>query len=279
MQKIFITGGSGFVGAKLLTLVVKKNENLQIHTIFNKNRIKIKSTQNFHKYKLDLRKKNNLIKKLEVINPDLIINLAGFKNPRKNELNKKKSYEENFIINKHLTDYCKKNKKKLIYTSTDLVYGDIVKKPTEKQGLNPNTLHGINKLKSETYIKKNMKNYLILRFATVYDEIDDRDENFINASCKKIINKKEVYAATNIYRNFISTQQLTSVLEKLIHFRVYGTYNVGEEASSYFDKIKSICLKRKINYKRYLFKTKINVNPEYRAPNLKKFKSLINKIK
>ena len=84
MQKIFITGGSGFVGAKLLTLVVKKNENLQIHTIFNKNRIKIKSTQNFHKYKLDLRKKNNLIKKLEVINPDLIINLAGFKNPREN---------------------------------------------------------------------------------------------------------------------------------------------------------------------------------------------------
>lgn len=279
MQKIFITGGSGFVGAKLLNLVTKKNKNLQIHTIFNRNRINIKSTQNFHKYKIDLRKKNNLLKELKKINPDLIINLAGFKNPRKNELNKKKSYEENFIINKNLTDYCKKNKKKLIYASTDLVYSDNVKKPTEKQGLNPNTLYGINKLKSESYIKKNIKKYIILRFATVYDETDDKDDNFINASCKKIINKEEVYAATNIYRTFISTQKLTNLLEKLIHFKIYGTYNIGEMASNYFDKIKSICLKRKINYKKYLFKTKINLNCEYRAPDLKKYNSLLKKVK
>ena len=277
MQKIFITGGSGFVGSKLLTLVAKKNKNLEIHAIFNKNRINIKSTQNFHKYKIDLRKKNNLLKKLEKINPDLIINLAGFKNPKKNELNKKKSYEENFIINKNLTDYCKKNKKRLIYTSTDLVYNNAIKRPTERQASNPNTLHGINKLKSEIYIKKNIKNYLIIRFSTVYDKIDDKDDNFINTSCKKMINKKNVYAATNIYRNFISIQKLTIILEKLIHLRANGIYNVGEVTSSYFNKIKSICLKRKIRYKKYLFKTKINVNPKYRAINVEKINSLLKK--
>ena len=277
MQKIFITGGSGFVGTKLLTLIHKKNKNLQIHAIFNKNRINIKSTQNFHKYKIDLRKKNDVLKKLKKINPDLIVNLAGFKNPIKNELNKKKSYEENFIINKNLTDYCKKNKKRLIYTSTDLVYNDAIKKPTERQATNPNTLHGINKLKSEIYIKKNIKNYLIIRFSTVYDKIDDKDHNFINTSCKKIINKKNVYAATNVYRNFISTQKLTIILEKLIHLRANGIYNVGEVTSSYFNKIKSICLKRKIKYKKYLFKTKINVNPKYRAINVEKINSLLKK--
>lgn len=277
MQKIFVTGGSGFVGTKLLTLIHKKNKNPQIHAIFNKNRINIKSTQNFHKYKIDLRKKNDVLKKLKKINPDLIVNLAGFKNPRKNELNKKKSYEENFIINKNLTDYCKKNKKRLIYTSTDLVYNDAIKKPTERQASNPNTLYGINKLKSERYIKKNIKNYLILRFATVYDEIDDNDDNFINMSCKKIANKKNVYAATNVYRNFISTQKLTIILEKLIHLRANGTYNVGEVTSSYFNKIKSICLKRNIIYKKYLFKTKINLNCKYRALDLKKINLLLKK--
>ena len=256
MQKIFITGGSGFVGSKLLTLVAKKNKNLQIHTIFNKNRINIKSTQNFHKYKIDLRKKNNLLEKLKKINPDLIINLAGFKLSFKNELNKKKSYEENFIINKNLPDYCKKNKKRLIYTSTDLVYNDAIKKPTERQASNPNTLHGINKLKSEINIKKNIKNYLILRFATVYDEIDDKDDNFINTSCKKIANKKNVYAATNVYRNFISTQKLTIILEKLIHLRANGTYNVGEVTSSYFNKIKSIGFSETLSIKNIYLKQK-----------------------
>ena len=98
MQKIFITGGSGFVGSKLLTLVAKKNKNHQIHTIFNKNRINIKSTQNFHKYKIDLRKKNNLLEKLKKINPDLIINLAGFKNPMKNELNKKNHMKKILLL-------------------------------------------------------------------------------------------------------------------------------------------------------------------------------------
>lgn len=277
MQKIFITGGSGFIGSQLLNLIVKKNKNLQIHAIFNKNIINVKSTNNFHKYKIDLRKKKDLLKNLNKINPHLIINLVGFKNPRKNELNKKKSYEDNFIINKNLTDYCKKNKKKLIYTSTDLVYNHAIKKPTERQASNPNTLHGINKLKSEIYIKRNLKNYLILRFSTVYDEINDKDDNFINASCKKIINKKNVYAATNIYRRFISTQKLTILLVKLIYLKAKGTYNVGGVTSSYFNKIKSICLKRQIKYKKYLFKSKINLNPKYRAINVTKINSLLKK--
>ena len=96
-------------------------------------------------------------------------------------------------------------------------------------------------------------------------------------SCKKIANKKNVYAATNVYRNFISTQKLTIILEKLIHLRANGTYNVGEVTSSYFNKIKSICLKRNIIYKKYLFKTKINLNCKYRALDLKKINLLLKK--
>ena len=59
--------------------------------------------------------------------------------------------------------------------------------------------------------------------------------------------------------------------------RANGIYNVGEVTSSYFNKIKSICLKRKIRYKKYLFKTKINVNPKYRAINVEKINSLLKK--
>lgn len=279
MQKIFITGGSGFIGKKLLSLILKKNKNIHLHAIFNNNKINIKSSKNFFKHKIDLTKKNLLRKKLEEINPCLIINLAGFKDPRKNDLYKKKSYEENFVINKHITDFCKKNNKTLIYTSTDLVYSDNAKEPNERQFLNPNTLHGINKLKSEQYIRKKIKKYTILRFATVYDENENNDSNFINASCEKIKNKKEVYAASNIYRSFISTKLLTYVMEKLVHLRIYGTYNIGEKPSSYYNKIKSICTKNKVSYRKYLYKTKINIIPKYRGLDLNKFHLLMKKIK
>lgn len=277
MQKLFVTGGSGFIGSKLISLILKNNKNFEIHTIYNKNKIMLKSKNNFFKYKINLANKKLLFKKLKKIDPDIIINLAGFKNPRKNQLNKKKSYIDNFVINKLLVDFCKINRKKIIFTSTDLVYSDLEKKPPERGNIKPSTIYGKNKLKSEKYIKKNLKKYLILRFATVYDEMNSSDTNFINFSYNSIKRKRKIIAASNVYRSFISIQLLTKIIVKLIFLGINGTFNVGEKPSSYYNKIKSICIKKKIKYKNFLSKQKLNIVPEYRELDLKKINLVMKK--
>jgi dTDP-4-dehydrorhamnose reductase len=266
MFKIFIAGGSGYIGTELINFFLKK-KFIKIYTTYFKNKIRIKNKY-LYINKIDLKKKI-IIKKLKKINPDLVINLAAFTNPQKNESDIKRSFKENFIINKNLTDYCKKNKKKIIFTSTDKVYSGKVRKPAENQDINPDTVYGINKLKSEQYIRKNLKKYLILRYATVYTKKKNAI-NFINKSINDIKNKKKIFVATNIYRSFLSIEYLLKTLEKLIDYKIYGTYNIGYAGKSYYDLIKCLCVEKKIKFKNYLFKTKIKSTPQYLSLNTNK---------
>jgi dTDP-4-dehydrorhamnose reductase len=116
MQKIFIAGGSGYIGKELISFLNEKS-NFQLHICYFKNKFILKKNNiNCYTYKIDLTKKT-LVKKLKSINPDIIINLAAFTNPSKNELKPKKSFIENVIINRNIVNYCNKYKKKLIFTS------------------------------------------------------------------------------------------------------------------------------------------------------------------
>lgn len=268
MSKIFIAGGSGYIGSELINFFLKK-KFIKIYTSYYKNKIRKKSKY-LYICKIDLTKKKKIIKKLRKINPDLIINLAAFTNPQKNELDSRKSFKENFIINKYLTDYCKKNEKTIIFTSTDKVYSGQTSKPSENEDVKPNSVYGINKLRSERYIKKNMKKYLILRYASVYSKKKINTINFINKSINDIKNKKKIFVATNIYRSFLSIEYLLKTLEKLINNKIYGTYNIGHAEKSYYDLIRSLCVEKKIKFKKYLFKTEVKTNPQYLSLNTNK---------
>jgi dTDP-4-dehydrorhamnose reductase len=163
----------------------------------------------------------------------------------------------------------------LILASTDAVYSDLIKKHVERENCKPSSIYGYNKLKSEKYMRKNLSKYIILRFATVYDKKINQDQNFINTSLNKIKNKNKVVAASNIYRNFISIQSLTKIIDKLIHLKINGTFNVGEKKSNYYNKIKSLCIKQKVNYKKYLIKGSLDIIPKQRELDLTKIKSLM----
>ena len=216
MNKLFIAGASGNIGKELTSFLLKKKE-YELHCAYYKSKISQTKIKNFFTYKINLIKKSS-IKKLIQINPDIIINLAAFTDPSKNELYPKKSFEKNVIVNKNIVDYCSLYKKKLIFTSTDKVYGGNIKTPTEKQDLKPDNLYGINKLKCENEIKKKLKQYLILRYASVYSN-KITNKIFINRMINKIKNKNNVYLATNVHRLFVSTEYLCKIIYEKKSYR------------------------------------------------------------
>ena len=268
MNKIFIAGASGNIGKELTVFLLKK-KNFELHCSYYKSKIFNKNIKNFYTYKINLVKKNS-IKKLKRINPDLIINLAAFTNPAKNEVDPKKSFEENVVINRNIVNYCYRYKKKLIFTSTDKVYGGNIKRPREKQDIKPDNIYGINKLKCEFEIKNKLKKYLILRYASVYSEKINTINNFINDQIKVLKRKKKIYVATNVYRLFITAEYLCEIIFKLIKRDAVGTFNIGSTASNYYNLMLSICKKNKINVNKLLFKNKIMAKPQYLIPSLKK---------
>ena len=76
---------------------------------------------------------------------------------------------------------------------------------------------GIFKLKSENYIKKNLKNWTIVRLSAVMD--DERLFNFVLESIKK---KKKISLYTNIFFSPILSSDLFKVIYKIIKLKKFS---------------------------------------------------------
>ena len=80
MEKILVTGASGFLGQELLKKLKFKKVNFF-------SRKKIKNYNNHNNIVCDLRNKNKLIKKIKELKPPLIYHLSWYKIPKFNKKN------------------------------------------------------------------------------------------------------------------------------------------------------------------------------------------------
>ena len=83
---IMITGSGGYIASHLIKSNLLKKHHIKL--IYRKNKPKI-NLKNFELLKLDLTKKKNLIN-IKFGEIDVIIHLAGYVNPRRNDIFKKK---------------------------------------------------------------------------------------------------------------------------------------------------------------------------------------------
>ena len=156
-MNIIITGGLGFIGSHLVQNLISKNNQI---TILSKSKKKISNIRSFQKNLkinyLDITKKNLLEKNIEIINPDLIIHLAGqtshsqsFENPLYDiDINSKSTLRILETVRK-MNKNCK-----FILGSTFVVIGKPNKLPVNENSItNPTTIYGANRLLSEHYCK------------------------------------------------------------------------------------------------------------------------------
>ena len=276
MKKIIITGGSGFIGKKLLE-TIRLKKNYKVFCFLNKKKIKLK---NIVATKVSLFDHNLLKKKINDIKPDIFIHLAAYINPYQNQLNEKKSEKINFLATKNLCKYLNRNCH-FIFLSTDKVYGDKNINCKETDKVNPTAEYAKNKFKSEQLITKKFLNYHIFRLPIVHGYGDTNSSSFIDKTIVKKKTNKKILVAKNIYRSFLYLDQLILILIKSLNSNKYGLYNLGSKKFSYYSRLKSIFSKNKLDYKRFL-KPELNKNifPLIQVLNSNKIKKNFNiKIK
>lgn len=165
--KIVITGAAGFIG-KYLILNLKNDRKIKLILIDKKNKPKIKLFNKLKYIKFDLNK--NIKKKLTYLDADIIVHLAALTSVTDSEKFKEKYFQTNYIVTKKISEYCKVNKKKLIFASSAGIYKSKNTAIKENDPKKPKNFYGKTKLMSEKYIIKHMKgmsNYIILRFFNV----------------------------------------------------------------------------------------------------------------
>ena len=195
---------------------------------------KYKKRYKILKFKSDI---NNIKEIKNFINKHKIsvfIRFAGLS--RSNcEKYQKKCYRTNYEANKKFVNYIKTKKIKFIFLSTSHVYKSSNKKIDENFEKKPSNIYGKYKLKSENYIRKHLKDFLILRVFNIYGPNQPKGYFFSDIQ-EKIKNKQKIYI-NNSYRDFIHVNEVSRFINFSLKKDLKGILNLGSGKSFNLQKI------------------------------------------
>ena len=269
-----IVGSSGKIGIHFLK---KKFKNF----LYTYNSNKFENGIKFNILKDDI---NLIIKKHNV---SKIILLSAISDPDICFKKKKYSNEINIIKTIKIIKECIKKNIYIIFLSSEFVYDGQKKKYLETNKLFPKNLYGKQKKKVEFFLKKNCKNYCILRIAKTYSD-NMNDNTLVTGFLKDYLNRKKVFEASS---DQIFNPLYVNDLIKIIFFfqkkKIKGIFNIGGPKSySRYALIKMfVKTAKKLKLKNYSpIVKKINLSeisllekrPLNVSMNINKLKKLIN---
>ena len=285
MKKIFITGGAGYIGARLVPFLIKKGYIVTVYDllIYGKN---LRKNKNLKVIKGDIRDISFLKKKS--VKHDVFIHLACISNDPSSDLNPNLTKSINFNCFDKIVETAKQNNfKRFIFASSSSVYGlSKAKNVKENHALRPLTLYSKYKVNCEKILLKhtNKKFFgVIFRPATVCGFSERlRLDLTVNILTNFAFNKKSinVFGGKQLRPN-LHIQDYCDVVELLIKSpdkKIKNQiFNVGYQNLS-VEKIAKIVKKTTLknsNIKNIsIVKTSTNDNRSYHINSDKIFKIL-----
>lgn len=189
MSNILVTGGLGFIGHNVASLLESKGHNVFIvdnctdYGIIPKEEIaylsneRAKKVETYWKYKYNVCDYSTMRWLFASNNFDIVIHLASF--PRQKVVNSD-PVEGSRVMNSGLINLLhisnEFNIKKFVYVSSSMVYGDFDDNVKEDAICNPQGTYGIMKytgeLLTKDFVRNREMNYTIIRPSAVYGPLD-----------------------------------------------------------------------------------------------------------
>ena len=209
--KIGITGGTGSLGKTLVSS---------------------KSKFQYSLFKSDIRDKQKVHQWVKKNNFYAIIHLAAIVPIKTVNKNRKKAYQVNYLGTKNLVDaIIDSNIKWFFFSSTSHVYKSSKKKISENSIKKPISYYGKTKFLAEKYIIKKLgkkKRYCIGRIFST-SNINQKKNYLVPDLIFKIKNAKKRILLENLhhYRDFISMNEISRVIFRLLKIKFNGIINIG----------------------------------------------------
>ena len=246
MKKIVVTGGSGFIGSNLISLLLKKkyfviNVDKLSYSANSYNVKNFKKNRNYLFYKTDINKTSKILQILNKHKPIGIFNLAAETHVDRS-IDKAHHFIRSNIVGVYsLLEAIRKfennkvKKIKLLQISTDEVYGDIPnnKKADENHNYNPSSPYSASKAAADQFIKSYSRTYglkiMIAHPCNNYGP-NQHPEKFIPKMIFNILNNKPlpVYGDGKNVREWIYVKDNCEALLKIfLKGKNNQNYNIG----------------------------------------------------
>ena len=246
MKKILVTGGLGFIGSNLISLLLKKkyhviNIDKSSYSANPYNVKKFEKNKNYIFFKTDINNKLKITKILKKFKPIGIINLAAETHVDRSIDNAEKFIKTNINGVYNLLEILRKlkketkNKIKFLQVSTDEVYGDILgnRLASEKDNYNPSSPYSASKASADQLVKAYSRTYgiktLIVNPCNNYGP-NQFPEKFIPKMIFNILNNRTlpVYGTGKNTREWIYVKDNCEAILKVFLKGKYGeNYNIG----------------------------------------------------
>lgn len=219
-MKTLVTGASGFLGAKLMSVLDREHEVVGTYmTKEKRDCIYLDVTNGDHVYATI----NNL-------KPDITIHTAAISAPDLCESDREKAWKLNVEGTRNIASACKRSDSKLVYISTDYVFDGGKGDYTEDDEPRPLNYYGLTKLKGEKIIRSELANHLIIRVPIFYGFNDEEDRpSFVTRIISKLRSDEEVYVDDDQIRYPVWIDDIALVINELIKRDARGTYHFNSK--------------------------------------------------
>jgi len=220
MHKIAVIGGNGVIGS---SFVARSPKNIKIQCYSRSNGFDIKNSE---KIKTDLLQ----------FRPDLILFCANTYSIKAMENLDKEKFEKTCCEYERCLRECLFIGSKLVYLSSDHVFGGRTGGYTETSARDASSLFGKYKKKMEDVITREDKSHIIIRTSAVFGSPNARANSFEAWAIRQLVNGNDIAGFDNIYFTPTYIFDLIRGLFLLIDLEYEGVIHIsGNETYSRYE--------------------------------------------
>lgn len=216
-MKILITGGSGLLGSKIAEITEEKG--YKVFSGYNSN------FPEFGKpIKIDLRDKENILKTISEVEPEVLIHSAALTDVDKCEIDKDLAYQINTEATRMIAEFCRNKNLFLIYISTDYVFDGEKGFYKEDDRTNPINYYGYTKLMGESFCK----DFCIARTCVIYGSKPASGKvNFALWLIKNLEEGKEIRVVLDQFITPTLNTNLAEMLLEIAERKLKGIFHLA----------------------------------------------------
>jgi dTDP-4-dehydrorhamnose reductase len=224
MDRLLITGGSGYIGGKLCEAACKR---WKTYATYHASPVLQDSVIPVY---LDIGNREQVQAAVHIIKPSIIIHAAAITNCRVCWEEQDEAWHVNVNGTEFLASVAEDVGARMLYLSTDLVFDGEDEYYTEENEPNPVCFYGKTKYAAEKIVSKICSNYTICRCALVYGWDWNRARPFTKTIIQKLSSGEEISLFTDEFRSLIYDYNLCEIILNIASQQsVQGIYHLGGE--------------------------------------------------